>query len=93
MQSFFGDDPCVLGHCLRYGAYPGHILCFRSGGGPQVLVVHLLAKESQVCYYGGSHQHKLPVEEGKRLLYETTPSELDAKDCIPVEWKFPRGGL
>ncbi|KFY54518.1 hypothetical protein V496_07245 [Pseudogymnoascus sp. VKM F-4515 (FW-2607)] len=93
VQSFFGDDPCVLGHCLRYGAYPGHILCFRSGGGPQVLVVHLLAKESQVCYYGGSHQHELPVEEGKRLLYETTPSELDAKDCIPVEWKFPRGGL
>jgi hypothetical protein len=33
VESFFGDESCVLGHWLRYKAHPGHILCFTSLGG------------------------------------------------------------
>ncbi|PVH69048.1 hypothetical protein DL98DRAFT_506210 [Cadophora sp. DSE1049] len=96
VESFFGDESCVLGHWLRYKAHPGHILCFRRGGpkaGRRTVVVHLLPKESRVRYYGGSHRHELPTTEGKRLLYEVSESALAVVGCQSEEKGFPDGGL
>jgi len=96
VESFFGDETCILAHGLRYIAYPGHILCFRRGGpkaGRRALAVHLLAKGSRVGYCGGSHDHFLPTTKGKRFLNEISQSALDEVGCQCEEREFPDGGL
>jgi hypothetical protein len=96
VESFFGDETCILAHCLRYIEYPGHILCFRRGGpkaGRRALAVHLLAKGSRVGYCGGSHHHFLPTTKGLRLLHEISPAALAEVGCQCEEKEFPDGGL
>jgi hypothetical protein len=96
VESFFGDETCILAYCLRYIEYPGHILCFRRGGPKarrQALAVHLLAKGSRVGYYGGSHHHFLPTTKGIRLLHKISLSALDEVGCQYKEKEFPDGGL
>ncbi|KAH7016072.1 uncharacterized protein B0I36DRAFT_42113 [Microdochium trichocladiopsis] len=82
---------CTLAHWLRYKAYPGHVVCFRSGGpkaGRRALLVHLWAKGSRVEYYGGSHLHDLPKQKGARLLWETQPSALGEVGCVATPKSF-----
>jgi len=70
--SWFGER-CILMHWLRYTANPGHVLCFRSGGpeaGRRRLMVHLMAKGSQVGYWGRSHLRKLTWLETDYGFYE-----------------------
>jgi len=96
VESFFGNETCILAHGLRYMAYPGHIVCFRKGGpkaGRRVLAVHLLAKGSRVSYCGGSHEQFLPTTEGRRFLNEISQSALDEVGCQCEEKTFPDGGL
>ncbi|KAG4425785.1 hypothetical protein IFR04_000992 [Cadophora malorum] len=96
VESFFGNETCILAHCLRYIAYPGHISCFRRGGpkaGRRALAVHLLAKGSRVGYYSGSHNHDLPTTKGIRFLNEISQSALDEVGCQCEEKAFPDGGL
>ena len=86
---------CTLAHWLRYKAYPGHVVCFRSGGpkaGRRALLVHLWAKGSRVEYYGGSHLHDLPKQKGARLLWETQPSTLNEAGCVATPKSFRDGG-
>ncbi|KAH8655629.1 hypothetical protein BX600DRAFT_384988, partial [Xylariales sp. PMI_506] len=57
---YFQQQRCVLGHWLRYKAYPGHIVCFRKGGpraGKKALMVHVWAKGSRASYWRASHLH------------------------------------
>jgi len=97
LEFFFEKrNRCILGHWLRYKRYPNHIVCFRKGGpnaGRGTLLVHLWAEGSQVDYYGGSHLHDLPVEEGERSLYEILPSALVEVGCKATPKKFKEGGL
>ncbi|KJZ68229.1 hypothetical protein HIM_12380 [Hirsutella minnesotensis 3608] len=80
---FFGDKRCVLAHCLRYGAWPGHIESFLGGrdAGRGALMVHLLAKRSTVDYYAKSHLHVFPAEKGARLTRELSQSALLEAGC------------
>ncbi|KAM4058165.1 hypothetical protein HRG_014529 [Hirsutella rhossiliensis] len=96
VETFFGDEACILAHWLRYKAYPGHIVCFRSGGpkaGRRRLLVHLLAKGTQVGYWSHSHEHELPTTEGKRLLHELSESALVEVGCRCKVEEFPSGGI
>ncbi|KAF9730011.1 hypothetical protein PMIN06_012490 [Paraphaeosphaeria minitans] len=89
-------NECKFAHWIRYNARPGHFECFRKGGekaGLRQLIVQQWAKGSRVEYYGGSHKHDLPVEEGVRGLFETTQAALNAAGCQPTEKEFPAGGL
>lgn len=72
VKSWFGER-CILVHWLRYTANPGHVLCFRSGGpeaGRRRLMVHLMARGSQVGYWSGSHLQKLVWLETEYGFYE-----------------------
>ncbi|KAI1496548.1 hypothetical protein F5X99DRAFT_422024 [Biscogniauxia marginata] len=95
LESIF-ERRCVLVHWLRYTAKPGRIICFR-GGGPKALqprfMVHLLAKGSQVVYYGGSHLVELPMKETEYLFYETLKSDLDQACLKGKVLEFEHGGL
>lgn len=96
IEDYFDGQECVLGHWLRYKAYPGHILCFRRGGprgGRRRLLVHLLSRGARVGYWRYSHQHELPTSEGRRLLYELTEPDLVEAGCERVDEEFPHGGL
>ncbi|KAK4071304.1 hypothetical protein Purlil1_13471 [Purpureocillium lilacinum] len=96
VETFFGGEICILAHWLRYRAYPGHIVCFRSGGpkaGRRRMLVHLLAKGTQVSYWSHSHKHALPVLEGKRLLHELAEHDLVQAGCTCRMEEFPEGGI
>ncbi|KJZ69323.1 hypothetical protein HIM_11281 [Hirsutella minnesotensis 3608] len=96
VETFFGDQTCTLAHWLRYRAYPGHIVCFRSGGpkaGRRRLLVHLLAKGTRVGYWSYSHKHALPTLEGKRLLHELAERDLVQAGCTCNVEDFPDGGI
>lgn len=96
IETFFDGKVCLLGHWLRYKAYPGHIVCFRKGGpraGRRRLVVHLLPQGTRISYWSYSHKHDLPTSDGSRLLYELSEPELIEAGCERVEDEFPDGGL
>jgi hypothetical protein len=44
-------------------------------------MVHMWPKGSKVNYYYGSHLQELPMEKGRRSLYETDPNSLMAAGC------------
>ena len=44
-------------------------------------------------YYGGSHLHEMPKEEGVRLLWETQPSALAEVGCVATPKDFTNGGV
>ena len=93
--AYFKGKRCILGHWLRYEAYPGHIVCFRRGGpkaGQKALMVQLWVKGSQVVYYSGSHLHELPTEEGRRSLHEISPVAIADAGCVAMEKVFEDGG-
>jgi hypothetical protein len=94
VEWFFGDKGCVLAHCLRYGALPGHIESFLGGrdAGRDALVVHLLAKSSQVDYYAKSHLHVFPAEKGARFTREPPRSALQEAGCEAHNKNFNIGG-
>lgn len=94
MKSWFGER-CVLVHCLRYKANPGQVICFRGGGpkaGRRRFMVHLLAKDSEVAYYGRSHLHQLPTEETEYLHYEIPKIALDEAGLPAEDFQFKHGG-
>ncbi|KAK1754138.1 hypothetical protein QBC47DRAFT_385845 [Echria macrotheca] len=72
LKSWFGER-CILVHWLRYTANPGHVICFRRGGpeaGRRRLMVHLMARGSQVVYWSRSHLQKLLWLETEYRYYE-----------------------
>jgi hypothetical protein len=82
-------------HCLRYRAYPGHVICFRGGGpkaGRRRFMVHLLSRGSQIKYYGRSHLHELPTEETDYLFYEVPQAALDQAGLHGEVLDFDDGG-
>lgn len=89
-------ERCILVHWLRYTAKPGRIICFRGGGpkarGPR-LMVHLLAKGSQMVYYSSSHLVELPVDETEYLFFETPKSSIDQAGLVGTEYNSKDGGL
>lgn len=95
MEWFFGGKGCVLAHCLRYGAFPGHIESFLGGrdAGRSALIVHLLAKGSGVDYYAKSHLHLFPAERGARLTRELSRTALQKAGCEANNKDFGAGGL
>ena len=95
MEWFFGDNTCVLAHCLRYGAFPGHIENFLTGGrnaGRCALMVHLLAEGSRVDYWAHSHLHAFPTEKGDRLTHEMSRSALQEVGSESRNKDFGIGG-
>ena len=77
-------------------AYPGHIMCFRSGGpkaGRRRLLIQLLAKGTQVAYWSHSHEHELPTSKGERLLHEISQKDLIKAGCACEVEDFPDGGM
>ncbi|KAI8663479.1 hypothetical protein NCS57_00949000 [Fusarium keratoplasticum] len=96
VEWFFEDKRCILAHCLRWGALPGHIECFLAGGrdaGRRVLMVQLLAKGSRVDYYASSHLKSLPTENGPRSTHELSPAALQQEGCKVHDGNFSAGGL
>ncbi|RSL60292.1 hypothetical protein CEP53_005473 [Fusarium sp. AF-6] len=96
VEWFFEDKRCILAHCLRWGASPGHIESFLAGGedaGRRALMVQLLAKGSRVDYYACSHLKALPTEKGPRSTHELSPDALREEGCEVRDGNFSAGGL
>jgi hypothetical protein len=93
-QWFFGNERCVLVHCLRYGPYPGHIETFLGGrdAGRRGLTVHLLAKGSEVDYYAKSHLHVFAAQNGARKTRELSRSAVEAAGCEVYKISSDNGG-
>lgn len=91
-------DGCVIGHFLRYQAYPGRAVSLwrRRGSedGRHAVVVHFLPIGSQVNYIQGSHLLELSLQNGSRSLWEAPAAELLAETgCKKVQKHFKDGGL
>ena len=81
---------------MRYEEFLDYIECFRRGGlkvGRRVLIVHLLARGSQVKYYIGSHLHDLETIKRRRSLYEISLSKLARVGSKPKEKQFLDSGM
>ncbi|KAJ0123551.1 hypothetical protein J7T55_012016 [Diaporthe amygdali] len=77
-------DGCVIGHFLRYQAYPGKAVSLWRRRGSEdkrhALVVHFLPMGSQVNYIRGSHLLELSfLKSGSRSLWEAPAPELLAE--------------
>lgn len=95
VEWFFGGNRCILAHCLRYGALPGHIECFLTGGqqaGRRILMVHLLAKGSCVDFYAYSHLHAFSAKKGDRSTHELSRTMLRRAGCEVREKNYSVGG-
>ncbi|SCV61233.1 uncharacterized protein FFFS_15802 [Fusarium fujikuroi] len=95
VEWFFGGNRCILVHCLRYGALPGKIECFLTGGreaGQRVLMVYLLSRGSRVNFYAYSHLQAFPTTKGRRSTHELPPPVLQKAGCEVREKNFHAGG-
>ncbi|KAI3339667.1 hypothetical protein F4824DRAFT_507921 [Ustulina deusta] len=87
---------CGVARYPRFQSDPGHIFQFRRGGklAPGALVVLLWGEESEVAYYGGSHQHNLVGVPASNSLWEVPAIALERVGCnrsAPIS--FNLGGL
>ncbi|KAI1286557.1 hypothetical protein F5Y03DRAFT_402107 [Xylaria venustula] len=91
----------TLGHSLIYSEKPKRIYSF-SRGGPETFfipAVHLCSKGSEVEYWVGSQNHRLPIiknnEENQPVepLLEYTESSLINANCKRRRFTFDNGAL
>ena len=63
------------------------------GAGRRAVIVHLLAKKSEVNYFSKSHLYVFPAEKGARLTRELSRSALEEAGCEVFHKVFETGGV
>lgn len=92
VNRYFGDQGCVLAHCLRYGSWPGHIESFISAPGRCALIFDLLPKGSRISYFAGSHLQGFRAAEGARRTRELSLDALQEAGCRAQTKDLKLGG-
>ncbi|KAI0802424.1 hypothetical protein GGR55DRAFT_666218 [Xylaria sp. FL0064] len=87
---------CGIARYRKFQSDPGHIFQFRRGGkrAPGVLVILLWGDDSEVAFFGSSHQHDLSGVSASNGLWEVPSAALELAGCNKrTSIPFKLGGL